>query len=151
MTTPVTKTKTEIVELKYSFNVSKIIPRELLVREIGSSILTQVYDISLFSSVKYQMSQIDRAIGKEFRGYQHKIYAYRATKKSEGTEIGKLKFVYKFDHLKKFVHVNVEMIPTAPKEGEPLLTPQPLLRNRAIHPDEEDIDTHYILSKNTDA
>lgn len=53
---------------------------------------------------------------KRLPGYQHKIYAYRATKKGDSTLIDKMKFSYKVDNYTKFVHVNVELIPAKAKE-----------------------------------
>lgn len=116
MTTQQRNYKHEIVDLKYPFDISKLKARELLVREIGSSVMTQTWDVTCFSTVKYQLSQLDRAIAKEYPGFQHKIYAYRASKKGNGTLIEKMKFSFKIDHGAKFVHVNVELIPAKPEE-----------------------------------
>jgi hypothetical protein len=118
MTTPQRNYKQEIVDLKYPFDISKLKARELLVREIGSSVMTQTWDVSLFSTVKFHLSQLDRQIAKEFPGYQHKIYAYRASKKGDGTLIEKMKFSFKIDHHAKFVHVNVELIPAIAAKAE---------------------------------
>lgn len=118
MTTPQRNYKQEIVTLKYPFDIVNLKAKELLVREIGSSIMTQTWDVSCFSTVKYQLSQLDRAIAKEYPGFQHRIYAYRSSKKGVGTVIDKMKFSYKIDHNSKFVHVNVELIPAIAAKPE---------------------------------
>ena len=116
MTTPQRQYKHEIVELKYPFNIVNLKAKEILVKDIGSSVMTQTWDVTCFSTVKFHLSQIDRQIAKDYPGYQHKIYAYRATKKGDSTLIDKMKFSYKVDNYTKFVHVNVELIPAKPKE-----------------------------------
>lgn len=118
MTTPQRNYKQEIVTLKYPFDISKLKARELLVREIGSSIMTKTFDVSCFSTVKFHVSQLDRQIAKDYVGYEHKVYCYRASKKGVGTVIEKMKFSYKIDHNSKFVHVNVELIPAIAAKPE---------------------------------
>lgn len=115
MTTPQRNYKHEIVDLKYPFDIVNIKPRELLVREIGSSVMTKTFDVSCFSTVKFHLSQLDRQIAKDYVGYEHKVYAYRSSKKGVGTVIDKMKFCFKIDHNSKFVHVNVELIPAKPE------------------------------------
>lgn len=118
MATPQRNYKNEIVDLKFPFDIVNLKARTLLVKDIGSSLLTKTWDVTCFSTVKFQLSQIDRAIAKDYPEYQHKVYAYRATKKGNGTIIDKMKFFYKIDHNTKFVHVNVELIPKVEETPE---------------------------------
>jgi hypothetical protein len=123
-----TNSKTEIIALKFPINISKLIPREMKLSDSFSSVKTKVYDITCFSSVKFHLGQTSREISKELPDYEYKIYAYRATKRCVEDNIGRLKLLYKYDHTKRFVHINVEMLP--PQEDvemlPPLLIPQPL-------------------------
>lgn len=127
MTTPQRQYKNEIVELKYPFDIVNLKPKEILVKDIGSSVMTQTWDVTCFSTVKFHLSKLDRQISKDYPGCQHKIYAYRATKKGDNTLITKMKFSYKIDHFTKFVHVNVELIPAKEElleEEEDILIPE---------------------------
>ncbi len=113
--------KTEIITLKFPINISKLIPREMKLSDSFSSVKTKVYDITCFSSVKFHLGQTSREISKELPDYEYKIYAYRATKRCVEDDIGRLKLLYKYDHTKRFVHINVEMLP--PQEDVEMLPP----------------------------
>ncbi len=113
--------KTEIITLKFPINISKLIPREMKLSDSFSSVKTKGYDITCFSSVKFHLGQTSREISKELPDYEYKIYAYRATKRCVQDDIGRLKPLYKYDHTKRFVHINVEMLP--PQEDVEMLPP----------------------------
>ena len=124
--------KTEIITLNYPINISKLITREMILKDPFSSVNTKVYDITCFSSVKFHLGKTSREISEAYPGYEYKIYAYRATKKAPGEVIERLKLFFKFDHSKKFIHVNVELLPqqeivTVGSPVSPLLIPQPLV------------------------
>ena len=102
--------KTEIVELKYPIDIVNLIPRNVLLNDAFSSVMTPVYDITCFNSVKYHLGRVGYDIKAQYPGYEYKIYAYRATKRFQGTAVNKLKLDYNVDKKKKFVHVNVELL-----------------------------------------
>ena len=102
--------KTEIIEMKYPFDIKNLIPRDMRITNQFGSVNTKTYDITCFSSAKYHLGIVGYDIKKEYPGYEYQIYAYRAIKKTEGTLITKLKLDFNVDHKKKFVHVNVELL-----------------------------------------
>lgn len=128
-----TNSKTEIITLNYPINISKLIAREMKIADPFSSVNTKVFDVTCFSSVKFHLGKTSREIAKAYPDYEYKIYAYRATKKSPGNVIDRLKLTHKYDHNKKFVHVNVEMLPSQEDLAtSPLLIPQPLEASDSI-------------------
>ena len=102
--------KTEIIEMKYPFDIKNIIPRDMRITNQFGSVNTTTYDITCFRSAKYNLGAVGYDIKKEYPGYEYQIYAYRAIKKTENTLITKLKLDFNVDHKKKFVHVNVELL-----------------------------------------
>ena len=127
-----TNSKTEIITLNYPIDISRLIAREMVLKDQFSSVKTEVFDISYFSSVKFHLGNVSKEISESYPGYDFKIYVYRATRRSPGNIINRLRLTYKFDHHhKKFVHVNVEMLPqqeivTVGPSTSPLFIPQPL-------------------------
>ena len=97
------------VELKYPFDIKNLHVREVMVHDNFGCSKQQVYDVSCFSSAQYVTKSIGFTVSKLYPGYQYRIYSYRAVKRMKGTEVKRMKFIYKIDHKKEFVHVNVEL------------------------------------------
>ena len=146
-----TNSKTEIITLTYPIDISKLIPREMIIKDPFSSVNTKVFDISCFNSVKFHLGKVARDIAKAHPDYEFKIYVYRATTRSPGNVIDRLILFYKFDHRKKFVHVNVGMLPQQElvTTVSPLLIPQPLeagsISSLNLEEEEEEVPTTQRL------
>ena len=110
--TPVKKASSTI-DLKFPIDIKNIIPRDTILQDAFGRCTTKTYDVTCFSSIKYTMTQLGFALKKMYGQYQWRIYAYRSTKRgsSKSTVISKLKLDFNFDHAKKFIHVNVELLP----------------------------------------
>ena len=102
--------KTETIEMKYPIDIKNIVPRNVLLNDAFGSVNTPVYDVTCFNSVKYHLGRVGYDIKAQYPGYEYKIYAYRATKRFQGTAVNKLKLDFNVDKKKKFVHVNVELL-----------------------------------------
>ena len=98
----------ETVDLTYEIDISNIKPKEVRVADMFGVSKQKTYDLSCFSSVKYQLGVLSRKIKKEYPDWDFKIYAYRCTIRTKNTVLKKLAFSYNFDEIKKFVHINVE-------------------------------------------
>jgi hypothetical protein len=73
--------KTEVIEMKFPIDVKNLIPRDMLVNNPFGSVTTKTYDITCFSSAKYNLGIVGYDIKKDYPGYEYQIYAYRATKR----------------------------------------------------------------------
>ena len=102
--------KTETIEMKYPIDIVNITPRNVLLNDAFSSVMTPVYDVSSFSSVKYNLGRVGYDIRTQYPGYEFRIYSYRATKKYKGTVVNRLKLDFNINHKKRFVHVNLELL-----------------------------------------
>ena len=102
--------KTETIEMKYPIDIVNITPRNVLLNDAFGSVKTPVFDVTCFNSVKYHLGRVGYDIRAQYPGYEYKIYAYRATKRFQGTVVSKLRLDFNVDQKKKFVHVNVELL-----------------------------------------
>ena len=102
--------KAEIIEMKYPIDIKNIVPRKVVLNDAFSSVQTPVYDVTCFSSVRYHLGRVGYEIKARHPGFQYKIYAYRSTKRFQGTVVSKLRLDYNVDKKKGFVHVNVELL-----------------------------------------
>ena len=96
--------------LMYPFDIRNIHEKQVTSAGPFGSYPESCYDVTCFNSVKYTCGNVCKEIATLYPGFQFKIYAYRAKKKTSGTVIGKMRFLLKPDHKKKFVHVNVELL-----------------------------------------
>lgn len=99
----------KIVDLKYPFDIKNLQAHDVTVYDDFGCSKQHVYDVSCFSSAKYTTKSVCYEISKQYPGYQYRIYSYRATKRMSGTEVKKMKFIFKVDNKKQFVHANVEL------------------------------------------
>jgi hypothetical protein len=96
--------------MKYPIDVKNLIVRNTKVFDMFGSTMQKTYDVSTFSSIQFHLRQTGAKITTKYPGYQYRIYAYRATWRSENPVITKLRLNYNIDNTKKFVHVNVELL-----------------------------------------
>ena len=109
--TPLVKKTVEEIVLTYPFDIKNLHSKEVSVFDDFGFTKQKVYDVSCFSSMKYITQQIGRKTHKDYPEYQYRVYAYRAICKAKDTTvINKLRVFYKFDHYKKFIHINIELL-----------------------------------------
>ena len=109
--TPASKKKVEEIVLTYPFDIKNLHSKEVSVFDDFGFTKQKVYDVSCFSSMKYVTQQLGCNAYKNYPGYQYRVYSYRAICKAKDTTvINKLRVVYSFDHYKKFVHINIELL-----------------------------------------
>lgn len=102
----------EVIDLKFPFNIKNIVPKKVQLFDECGAIFKTVYDVSTFSTIKFQMKQINAKIRKEHPDYSSRIYAYRAERKTKDDEITRLKVKYNFTTYQDipFCHIEIELV-----------------------------------------
>jgi len=97
-------------ELKYPFNIGKLYPRQIDSSDDFRSLKKTVYDVSLFSSMRFLLNtHPKKEIMNKYPGWKYRIYAYRTVSKTKDSDIKQVVLAHKYDKRNKFIHVDVEL------------------------------------------
>lgn len=141
--------------LKYSFDIKNCKPYEATVKNVFSSTKQTTYDVSCFSTVKYECAQMVSALmvdKPELKEFQYNIYVKYAVSKllQDETVVNKLLFRTDINKFKKFIYINVELhhdynhLAENQTQLEPFELPPPDLNRTKkiqVEPDLLDIDS----------